>query len=138
MRVESPSNSTTGKIPLPTGKYCPTRLEHWTDCLTQLSELYRSVYSYFQLESGEAPRLFPSLVELEGISRRVVRKPLSCEQDFEAYERFTVEDHVYDIITELCKLPAPRDEFGLGDGIHFSNHTNFLNENEAMEADASH
>ncbi|KAJ5657786.1 uncharacterized protein N7484_001435 [Penicillium longicatenatum] len=27
LRVETPSRSTTGKIPLPTGKYCPTRLE---------------------------------------------------------------------------------------------------------------
>lgn len=29
LRVEMPSRSTTGKIPLPTGKDCPTRLEHW-------------------------------------------------------------------------------------------------------------
>ena len=28
LRVETPSRSTTGKIPLPTGKYYPTRLEH--------------------------------------------------------------------------------------------------------------
>jgi hypothetical protein len=48
-----------------------------------------------------------------------------------------VEENVHDIITELCKLPAARDESGLGDGIQFSNHTNSLNENEAIEADAS-
>ncbi|KAJ5704497.1 hypothetical protein N7536_000186 [Penicillium majusculum] len=28
LRADTPSRSTTGEIPLPTGKYCPTRLEH--------------------------------------------------------------------------------------------------------------
>ncbi|CAG8003658.1 unnamed protein product [Penicillium salamii] len=137
LRVETPSRSTTGKIPLPTGKYCPTRLEHWTDCSAQQLELYKSVYSYIQLTPGGAPHLFSSLHEVEGLGRRLCRKPISSEQELEAYERFVVEEHVYDIITELCKLPAARDEFGLGDGIQFSNHTNSLNENEAIEADAS-
>lgn len=89
------------------------------------------------MDQGESPRLFSSLVELEGIGRRVIRKPLSYEQDLEAYERFAVGDYIYDIITALCKLPAARDEFGLGDGIQSSNYTNSLNQNEAIEADAS-
>ncbi|CDM27595.1 unnamed protein product [Penicillium roqueforti FM164] len=137
LRVETPSRSTTGKIPLPTGKYCPTQLEHWTDCSAQQLELYKSVYSYIQLTPGGAPHLFSSLHEVEGLGRRLCRKPISSEQELEAYERFTVEEHVHNIITELCKLPAARDEFGLGDGIQFSNHMNSLNENEAIEADMS-
>lgn len=137
LRVETLSRSTSGKIPIPTGKYCPTRLEYWADCPVQQSELYRSVYSYLQLTPGGAPRLFSSLHELEGLGRRLGRKPISSEQDLEAYERFAVEDHVNDIITELCKIPAAREEFGLGDSIQFSNHTNSLNENETIEADAS-
>lgn len=135
LRVETPSRSTTGKIPLPTGKYCPTRLEHWSDCSTQLSKLYKSVYSYLQLTPGGALHLFSSLPELEGLGRRLCRMPMSSEQELEAYERFAVEEHVRDIITELCKLPAARDEFGLGDGMQFSNHTNSLNDNRAPEAD---
>lgn len=138
LRVETSSRSTTGQIPTFTGKYCPTRLEYWTDCPRQLSEVSRSVYSYFHPESEEAPRLLSSLTELDGLGRRLVRRPLSSEQELEAYERFAVEDHVHDIITELCKVPAARNEFGLGEGIQFSNHTNVLNENEATtEADES-
>ncbi|CAG8899420.1 unnamed protein product [Penicillium egyptiacum] len=125
------------KIPLPTGKYCLARSEHWTDCLAQLSELYRSVYSYLQLTPGGTPRLFSSLYELEGLGRRLCRKPISCEQELEAYKRFAVEEHVHDIVPELCKLPAARDEFGLRDGIQFSNYTNSLNDNDIIEADAS-
>ncbi|CAP83048.1 hypothetical protein EN45_046400 [Penicillium chrysogenum] len=137
LRVETPSRSTTGKIPLPTGKYCPTRLEHWTDCSALQSELFRSVYNYLQLTPGGAPRLFSSLHELEGLGRRLGRKPISSEQELEAYERFAVEEHINDIITELCKIPAARDELGLGDGIQFSNHTNSLNDNGAIEADTT-
>ncbi|KAJ9211285.1 hypothetical protein DTO166G4_7118 [Paecilomyces variotii] len=137
LRVETPSRSTTGKIPLPTGKYCPTRLEHWTDCSALQSELFRSVCSHLQSTLGGAPRLFSSLHELEGLGRRLGRKPMSSEQDLEAYERFAVEEHVNDIITELCKIPAAREEFCLGDGVQFSNHTNSLNDNDATEADTS-
>ncbi|CAG8934968.1 unnamed protein product [Penicillium salamii] len=137
LRADTPSRSTTWKLPLPTEKYCPTRLEHWADCPQQLSELYRSVYSYLQLTPGGAPRLFSSLHGLQGWGRRLCRKPISCEQELEAYERFAVEEHVRDIVTELCKLPAARDELCLGDGIQFSNHTNSLNDNDTTEADAS-
>ncbi|PWY81001.1 hypothetical protein BO83DRAFT_405637 [Aspergillus eucalypticola CBS 122712] len=44
----------------------------------------------------------------------------SSEQDLESYERFALEDHVRDIISELCKIPAAREEFGLGDGVERS------------------
>lgn len=56
----------------------------------------------------------------------------------EAYERFGVEEHVHDTIIELCKLLAARDEFGLGDGIQFSNHTNSLSRSEPLETDPNH
>ncbi|KAJ5340306.1 hypothetical protein N7541_009430 [Penicillium brevicompactum] len=137
LRVDSPSRSTTGKIPLPKGKYCPTRLEHWTDCPKQLSEVYESVCRYLCPERGPEPRLFSSIAEIEGLGRRFARSPLSSEQELEAYERFGVEEHVHDIIAELCKLPAAREDFRLGDGIQFSNHKNSLNENEPTEAEAN-
>ncbi|OQD74458.1 hypothetical protein PENANT_c175G04444 [Penicillium antarcticum] len=137
LRVDSPSRSTTGKIPLPKGKYCPTRLEHWTDCPKQLSEVYESVCQYLHPERGPEPRLFSSVAEIEGLGRRFARSPLSSEQELEAYERFGVEEHVHDIIAELCKLPAACEEFRLGDGIQFSNHKNSLNENEPTEVEAN-
>ncbi|KAJ5129287.1 uncharacterized protein N7515_005326 [Penicillium bovifimosum] len=137
LRVETPSRSTTGKIPLPTGKYCPIRLEPWSGCSTELSELYRSVSGYLQLTPEGALRLFKSLDQLEGLGREYSITPISSERDLEAYERSAVETHVRDIISELCKIPAARDEFGLGDAIEFRNHTNSLNQNEPIEADAS-
>ncbi|KAJ5559456.1 hypothetical protein N7513_001855 [Penicillium frequentans] len=138
LRVQTPSRSTTGKIPAPTGKFCPTRLEHWADCPEQLLRIYQSVCQYLQPEPERTYRLFSSLPELEGLGRRFARKPLSSEQDLEAYERFGVEEHVHDIIAELCKIPAACAEFGLGDGIQFSNHTHSLSRDETVGADESH
>lgn len=125
----------TDKVPLHIGKYCPTRSEPWMDCPEQLLSNYRSVYQYLESNSEQAPRLSLSLPELEGLGRRFSRKPLSSEQDLEAYERFGVEEHVHDIITELCKFPAACDEFGLGDGIQLINHTNSLSRSEPLETD---
>lgn len=81
--------------------------------------------------------MFSSLYKVEGLGRRLCRRPISSKQELEAYKRFTIEEHVYDIITELYKVLAARDEFGLGDGIQFNNHTNSLNKNEAIKADTS-
>ncbi|KAF4213889.1 hypothetical protein CNMCM5878_009879 [Aspergillus fumigatiaffinis] len=130
LRVEVPSRSTTGTIPPPTGKYCPIRLRPWTDCAARQREIYASVCRYLQPTEEDAPQLFAPLVELEGLGRRFSLRPISSEQDLESYERFAVEDHVRDIISELCKIPAAREEFGLGDGVWFDNHANALDEVE--------
>ncbi|PYH89778.1 hypothetical protein BO71DRAFT_99999 [Aspergillus ellipticus CBS 707.79] len=79
LRVESPEQSTTGKIPPPTGKYCPLQLRPWTDCVTRQQEIYNSVCRYLQPVGRDAPRLFAPLLELEGISRRVARRAISSE-----------------------------------------------------------
>lgn len=134
LRVEVPSRSTTGTVPSPTGKYCPIRLRPWTDCASIQRELYASVCRYLQRSEAGSPQLFAPLVELEGLGRRFALRPISSEQDLESYERFAVEDHVRDIISELCKIPAAREEFGLGDGVWFDNHANALDEIERSEA----
>ncbi|KAK5707299.1 hypothetical protein LTS12_028194, partial [Elasticomyces elasticus] len=130
LRVEEPSQSTTGKIPAPTGKYCPLQLLPWADCSTKQREIYNSVCSYLQPVGRDAPQLFASLIALEDHGRRFARRPISSEQDLETYERLAVEDHVHDIISELCKIPSAQDEFQLGDGVRFDNHANALDEIE--------
>ncbi|KAI2786099.1 hypothetical protein POX_h09866 [Penicillium oxalicum] len=87
----------------------------------------------FQLAPGGAPHLFSSLLELKGWARRLSRHPISSEQKIESYERFAVEEQIYNIITELCKIPAARDEFNLGEGIQYNNHKNLL-EDEIIDA----
>ncbi|RAK96564.1 uncharacterized protein BO80DRAFT_428986 [Aspergillus ibericus CBS 121593] len=132
LETGDPSRSTTGRIPPPTGKYCPLRLEPWTDCDTRQQEIYNSVSHYLR-PLRDAPRLFAPLIALEELGQRVARRPLSSEKDLESYERFAVEDHVHDIIAALCHIPSAREEFQLGDGVWFDNHANALQETPPEE-----
>ncbi|OJJ65836.1 hypothetical protein ASPBRDRAFT_79608 [Aspergillus brasiliensis CBS 101740] len=134
LRAESPSRSTTGKIPAPTGKRCPLQLLHWTNCAAEQQKVYRSVCAYLAPSNQPAARLFSPCLALKDLGQRFSKRAISSEQDLESYERFGVEDYVRDIITELCKIPAAREEFRLGDAIQFDNHANAL---DAVDADQS-
>ena len=130
LRTRTPSRSTKGKIPAPQGKFCPARLLPWTDCAATQQEIYDLVCSYLQATS-DPPRLFSTVARLEGLADSLDR-PLSSERDLETYERLAVENHVRDIISELCKIPEARRQFRLGDGIWFESHTNSLEDDAAQ------
>lgn len=134
LRAQTPSRSTTGKIPAPIGKRCPLRLLPWTDCEARQREIYESVCRYLQPTAEDARELFTPLVALEDHGRRFARRPISSEQDLETYERLAVEDHVHDIVAELCKIPEAREEFRLGNGLWFDNHANALDEDDEVDA----
>ncbi|OJD12116.1 hypothetical protein AJ78_07237 [Emergomyces pasteurianus Ep9510] len=58
--------------------------------------------------------------------RRYSNQKLRSEKNLEHYERTAVEDHVHDIIAELCKIPDAQERFRLEDEIMFENHENLL------------
>ncbi|GKZ29600.1 hypothetical protein AbraIFM66950_005632 [Aspergillus brasiliensis] len=134
LRAQTPSRSTTGKIPAPIGKHCPLRLLPWTDCEARLRGIYESVCRYLQPTEEDTRELFTSLVVLEDHGRRFARRSISSEQDLETYERLAVEDHVHDIVAELCKIPEAREEFRLGNGVWFDNHANALDDDDEVDA----
>ncbi|KAK9481486.1 hypothetical protein V1527DRAFT_504039 [Lipomyces starkeyi] len=126
--VEDPAHSTKGSLKKPAGKFCPTRLRLWADCGDSQEQLYNSVRNFLHASAEDAPRLFPPVIELEGIGRRLSRRLLSSEKDVESYERYAVEDHVHDVIAELCNIPEAQKEFVLGDGVQFDNHAKALDD----------
>ncbi|GCB27605.1 hypothetical protein AAWM_10490 [Aspergillus awamori] len=126
LRVESPSRSTTGTVPAPKGKRCPLQLLPWTECTAIQQEIYHSVCTYLAPPKQPAAQLFPSRTVLKGFGEEFKKRAISSEQDLQSYERFGVENHVRDIIAELCKIHAAREEFQLGNGIQFDNHANAL------------
>jgi hypothetical protein len=130
LNAGTPTKSTKGQIPAPTGKYCPTRLAFWSDCPAQQQEIYDAVYAYLRPTEIDAARLFAPLAELDGLSRRISRRVIRSEKDLESYERYAVEDHVHDVIAELCKIPEAQKRFRLGSGVTFDNHSNVLEESE--------
>ena len=133
LRARTPSTSTTGDIPMPTGKHCPTRLEKWVECEAQQQRFYNSVCFYLQPEE-DAPHLFPSRIVLDGLSEHFTGS-MGAEYDLQTYERLAVEDHTRYIFSELCKIPAARKEFRLGDGVLFDSHTNVFDETQISNTD---
>ncbi|KAL4741024.1 hypothetical protein BDV11DRAFT_168577 [Aspergillus similis] len=125
LRTEIPSRSTTRKIPEPTGKHCPSRLEHWSKCESEQRKIYKPVCFYLEPPGQTAARLFSPCLVREDFGKRFKRE-ISSEQDLEGFKLFGAEYYVSDIITELCKSSAARDEFRLCDGVRFDSHANSL------------
>ncbi|RDH33726.1 hypothetical protein BDQ94DRAFT_159432 [Aspergillus welwitschiae] len=134
LKVEELTRCTKGKIPQPKGKYCPLKFEHWEDCDTEQQKIYQTVREYLEPPGSAALRLFTSRLGLESMGEYFGR-PISSERDVEALERFTVESPVLKIITELCNIPAARDEFHLGTGARFDSHANCLDVEADREQD---
>lgn len=109
LRAQTPSRSTTGSIPPPTGKYCPTRLALWTDCSARQQKIYSSVCKYLKPTAENPAQLFAPLTAHEEDAKRLVDLPISSEQGLEIFEKFAVEGHVRDIIKELYKIDVIRD-----------------------------
>ncbi|GLA56090.1 hypothetical protein AnigIFM63604_004386 [Aspergillus niger] len=134
LRVESPSRSTTGTVPAPKGKRCPLQLLPWTECTAIQQEIYHSVCTYLAPPGQPAAQVFLSRTVLKGFGDEFKKRAISSELDLQSYERFGVENHVRDIIAELCRIRAAREEFQLGNGIQFDNHANAL---DAIDSDQS-
>ncbi|KAJ5326885.1 uncharacterized protein N7506_009987 [Penicillium brevicompactum] len=136
LKVKTPYHSTTVTIP-PKRTSCPLRLRPWNDCAPQQQAVYDRVCHYLQ-PNKEPPHLFTPLATFEWFTQCNIG-PMHSERCLESYEQIAVEHHVRDVIEELCKIPAAREEFMLGDGVRFGNHENALNEtrDELAEIDMS-
>ncbi|PYH88143.1 hypothetical protein BO71DRAFT_423891 [Aspergillus ellipticus CBS 707.79] len=103
------------------------RLQRAEEKLQQEAQkIYQSVCAYLAPPGQPAAQVFPSRSVLEGFGEEFSKRPISSEQDLESLERFRMENYVRDIIAELCKISAVREEFQLGDGVRFDNHANTL------------
>ncbi|KAI1939937.1 hypothetical protein LOZ66_002371 [Ophidiomyces ophidiicola] len=135
LRPGNIGDSTKGTIPAATSKHCPLRLRPWTDCNAIQQEVYNSVRRYLQPDGRDAPQLFLSISHIESFAQRLSRL-IRRERSIEYHERLAVEDHVGMIISELCRIPHARAEFGLGDGVQFESLSNTLDEPDDAETRA--
>ncbi|CAI7646939.1 unnamed protein product [Penicillium bialowiezense] len=126
LKVSTPYYASTDTIPLPWERHCPIRLRPWGDCNRQQQAIYDRVCHYLQ-SNKENPQLFLNLIVLEEFARHLP-DIMGSERCLETYESTAVEHNVRRVISELCKIPAAREEFMLGDGLEFDFHENSLNE----------
>lgn len=105
LRVRTPSTSTTGDIPMPTGKHCPERLQRWVECEAQQQRFYNSVRCYLQ-PAEDAPHPFPPRIVLDGLSKHFTGS-MGAEYDLQTYERLAVEDHTCYISQNYARSLPP-------------------------------
>ncbi|KAI6789073.1 hypothetical protein KC361_g8707 [Hortaea werneckii] len=110
-----------------------TTFDEYIKACHSLLEVYNTVRSYLQPANASAPRLFSPVLALQDLGRRLCSQPLSSEKDLEGVERYGKDDHVRDIVSALCRIPAAREMLRLGSGFRFDSHANALDE-EATEA----
>ncbi|KAI7288808.1 hypothetical protein KC340_g17889 [Hortaea werneckii] len=110
-----------------------TTFDEYIKACHSLLEVYNTVRSYLQPAYANAPRLFAPVLALQDLGRRLCSQPLSSEKDLEGVERYGKDDHVRDIVSALCRIPAAREMLRLGSGFRFDSHANALDE-EATEA----
>ncbi|KAK9357096.1 hypothetical protein V1504DRAFT_158071, partial [Lipomyces starkeyi] len=118
--------STKGSLTSPTGRVCPTYLRPWSDFPHVQRQAYDSVYQLLQPINHTPPQLFSSRLALQDLGRRLCRRRLASEADLQSYERFAVEEQVYDVLAALRTIPAAHDAFLLGEDIWFDNHSNTI------------
>lgn len=122
LQVRTPSCSTQGTLPLSRGKYCPTRLDQWEDCHVVQQKIYNSVCDHLQADGEHPYRLFWPVTELQGVAKSL--GILHFEDELTTYEKLGVENHVRNIISELCNRSEAQQHFRLGKGVSFESHTN--------------
>ncbi|KAG5951746.1 hypothetical protein E4U53_002363 [Claviceps sorghi] len=130
LKVNVNAKSTAGTICPPKGKFCPMRLELWEDCPSLYQRLYDSARRYIQPLDGDAPLLFSSRFYLQQLSLDLTKVPLRSERKLESYEYMAVNMRAREILAELSKIPAAREELKLGAGVDFPFHKNLLEESE--------
>ncbi|KAL4888469.1 hypothetical protein BDV59DRAFT_211074 [Aspergillus ambiguus] len=121
LRAETPSRSTTGKIPSPPGN-------------TALYDCFRG--PTVKLDKGKSTNLFAATCnpqEMRALDDDLYADRLAVKRISRPTKRLAIEDHVHDIIAELCKILDAREEFRLGNGVWFDNHANALDEDDEIE-----
>ncbi|KAJ5273118.1 hypothetical protein N7478_008243 [Penicillium angulare] len=125
LQIEPPSRPTTGQVPSPIGKYCPTKLRQWADCASRQQKIYDSVCKYFGDIDNQPHRLFWSIGCLQATARHLP-KSIHSERTLRFCEDIVVNANVRKIIEGLCQFRRARQEFQIERGVFFDRHSNSL------------
>ncbi|KAL8659931.1 MAG: hypothetical protein Q9202_006886 [Teloschistes flavicans] len=126
-----PTSVTKGWTTDPKDKPCPTILRKWTDFSSRQQHAFDQFYQLLHpTNSPDAPpRLFLSKQVIQGLTRLQASVRISSEMDLRYWQNQAVEQIVTDIFTTLAKDPHFRESLDLGNGVHFDNQINTLNDN---------
>ncbi|KAI6350905.1 hypothetical protein MCOR25_010305, partial [Pyricularia grisea] len=113
-----------GAITNPRNKWCPTRIEPWSDFIQQQRITFGTIYDTFPTDS----RIYQNRAFLSGLGKRVSMRSISDEKTLESFLHNSVEDPVKAIINQLKEVEGVKSAFNLGDGIIFENHPHAISD----------
>ncbi|KAJ5520855.1 hypothetical protein N7463_001308 [Penicillium fimorum] len=130
LQVGCLSISTQNAIQPPRGKHCPANIVRWEDCAMLQQEIFDSVCNHLNATQAQPSRLFLTPLNIQGVAS--LNTPLYSQWALEHYEQFAVQAHVSSIVSELCKIPAARQQFRLSGDILFDKDTSSLSLEEEL------
>ncbi|SPJ72404.1 uncharacterized protein FTOL_02132 [Fusarium torulosum] len=119
-----PKLSSRGPITNPRNKWCPKRLQPWTDFIHEQRLTFGILNETFPIES----RVFENRTFLAGLGNRVSQRRIADEKTLEYFLHNSVEDPVRVIIQKLREVEEVTAVFEIGDGIVFENHPHALSD----------
>ncbi|KAL5903044.1 hypothetical protein ACKVV7_011445 [Pyricularia oryzae] len=113
-----------GSITNPRNKWCPTRIQPWSDFIQQQRITFGTIYDTFPTTG----RVFENRAFLTGLGKRISGRRISDEKTLESFLHISVEDPVRAIIDQLREVEEVRSAFDLGNGIIFENHAHAISD----------
>ena len=122
------SLSTQGSTTSPKGKCCLTTIRPWEDFPVKRQNAFDEVYNTLHPPDDESPRLFSPLLHIEELGRTIPGRMIASEEDLKFFQHSTVEKFVADVISALAANQKYSEDWSLGHGVVFENHTNTLSD----------
>ena len=120
----NPKFTSKGPITNPRNKWCPTKIQPWSDFLHNQRIIFGTLNSTFPSET----RVFENRNFLEGLGERISRRKIADEKTLEYFLHNSVEDPVRNIIEQLKNVPEASSAFDIGNGIIFENHPHAISD----------
>ena len=122
------SMSTQGSTTSPEGKCCPKRMLPWTDFPRKRQEAFEQLYKILHPPKGPARQLFSPLLHFEELGNTISGRKIASEEDLKKFHQTTVEDAIANVISTLVANNLHGENWTLGKGLVFDNHTNGLSD----------
>ncbi|KAG9250055.1 uncharacterized protein F5Z01DRAFT_430295 [Emericellopsis atlantica] len=125
LSVETDSKFTSkGPITNPRDKWCPSKLQPWSDFLEKQRTVLGTLNATFPIET----RVFENKSFLEGMGERISSRKIADEKTLEYFLHNSVEDPVRNIIEKLKNNPETSNAFDMNHGIVFENHPHAISD----------
>ena len=112
----------------PKGRNCPRRLKKWKHFDHSTREIFDRISAIYHPPSEPPPTPYSESLFTRRLGEFVQRNQITSENDLRVHERTNMENMVTDIVNDIVQREDLGDDYDLGQGVAFENHTNNLSD----------